>query len=116
MGLVIGLRRGLLVVEELLLDLLHFGGWVDADLLGVELIERWAIFDDGVSAGLGDGGIVDFAVSVLSVADEIDDDVGVEAVAVLCGDGGDSHDRVGIFCVNVEDRDGKTLCDVGGEA
>ena len=27
MGLVLGLRRGLLIVEELLLDLLRFGGW-----------------------------------------------------------------------------------------
>ncbi len=40
MRLVIGLCRGLLIVEELLLDLLHFGGWIDADLLCVDLVER----------------------------------------------------------------------------
>ena len=55
-------------------------------------------------------------MAVAAVADEVDDDVGVEALAVLGGDGGDAHGGVGIFAVDVEDGDGQTLGEVGGEA
>ena len=96
--------------------LLDFGGGVDADALCVELVERRVVFDGGVAARLRDGGVVDFAVAVAAVADEVDDDVGVEALAVLGGDGGDAHDGVGVFGVDVEDGDGQALGEVGGEA
>ena len=65
---------------------------------------------------MGDGGVVGFVVAVATVADEVDDDVGVEALAVLGGDGGDAHGGVGVFAVDVEDGDGQALGEVGGEA
>ena len=74
------------------------------------------LLDEGVAARLGDGGVVGFVVAVATVADEVDDDVGVEALAVLGGDGGDADGGVGIFAVDVEDGDGQALGEVGGEA
>ena len=97
---------GLLVFEELVLDFGDFGGGVYVDFLGVELEERGMVFDEGVAARLGDGGVVDFAVAVAAVADEIDDDVGVEGMAVVGGDAGHAQDSVGVFGVDVEDGDG----------
>jgi hypothetical protein len=95
----------------------HFGFGIDADaLLGVDFVERRVVLDGGVAAGLGDGGVVDLAVAVAAVADEIDDDVGVEAMAELGCDGGDADDGVGVLGVDVEDGDGQALGDVGGEA
>ncbi len=55
-------------------------------------------------------------MAVAAIADQVDDDIGVEAVAVLGGDGRDADDGVGIFRVDVEDGDGQALGDVGGEA
>jgi hypothetical protein len=43
-------------------------------------------FDLRVAQRLGDGGVVDFAVAVAAIADEVDDDVGVELVAVFGGE------------------------------
>ena len=89
---------------------------VDADALCVELVKRRMIFDGGVAARLGDGGIVDFAVAVAAIADEVDDDIGVKAMTEFGGDGGDADDCVGILGVDVKDGDGQALGDVGGEA
>ena len=108
--------RSLLAFEEFVLGCGDFGGDVDVQLLRVELVERRMVLDGGVAAGLGDGGVVDFAVAVAAVADEVDDDVGVEAVAVFGGDGGDADDGVGVLGVDVEDGDGQALGEVGGEA
>ncbi len=105
-----------LVGEELLLDGFGFGGGIGSDGFGVGLVEEGALFNGGVAAGLGDGGVVGFVVSVATVADEVDDDVGVEALAVLGGDSGDAHGRVGVFAVDVEDGDGQALGEVGGKA
>ncbi len=49
-------------------------------------VERRVLLDGGVAARLGDGRVVGFVVAVATVADEVDDDVGVEALAVLGGD------------------------------
>ena len=43
------------------------------------------LFDLFVEQRLGDGGIVDFAVAVTAVADEVDDHVSAELVAVFGG-------------------------------
>ena len=64
------------------------------------------VFDFLVAQRLRDGGIVDFAVAVAAIADEVDDDVGAEIVAVFGGHAGDANDCVGVFGVDVEDRDG----------
>ena len=49
--LVVGLGSGLLVVEELLLDMLGLSCRVDADLLRVDEVEWLTILDDGIAAG-----------------------------------------------------------------
>ncbi len=104
-----------LIVEELFLD--GFGFWrgVDSDGFGVGLVEEWALFDGGVATGLSDGGVIGLVVAVATVADEVDDDVGVEALAIFGGDGGDAHGGVRVFAVDVEDGDGQALGEVGGE-
>jgi hypothetical protein len=74
------------------------------------------VFDLRVAQRLGDGGVVDFAVAVAAITDEVDDDVGMELVAVIGGEGGDAHDSCGVFSIDVEDGDGEALGQVGGEA
>ena len=105
-----------LAFEEFALDTRDFGGGVDTDLVRVELVELRVVLDGGVTPWLGDGGVVDLAVAVTTVADEVDDDVRMEAVAELRGDAGDAHDGVRVLRVDVEDGDGQPLGDVGGEA
>ncbi len=112
----IGLCRALLGVEQLLLDGGDLGGDVGVELLCVDLVERRVVLDEGVAARLGDGGVVDFGVAVAAVADEVDDDVGGEGVAVVGGEGGDADDGFGVLGVDVEDGDGQALGEVGGEA
>jgi hypothetical protein len=84
-------------------------------LLRVELIERRMIFDLCVAQRLRDGGIVDFAVAVAAVSDEVDDHIGVELVAILGGEGGDADDGSRVLGVDVEDGDRQALGEVGGE-
>ena len=79
---------------------------IDADLFGVELEERRVILDLGVAEGLGDGGVVDFGVAVAAVADEVNDDVGLEGLAVFGCEGRDADDGSRVFGVDVEDGDG----------
>src|SRR5271170_6707262 len=55
-------------------------------------------------------------MTIAAVADQVDDDVGVEALTVFGRDGGDAHGGVGVFAVDVEDGDGQALGEVGGEA
>ena len=106
----------LLGFVEFVAELLDWCGGVDADLLRVKLVERRVVFDLCVAEGLRNGGVVDFAVAVAAVSDEVDDDVGVELVAILGGEGGDADDGGGIFGVDVEDGDGQAFGEVGGEA
>ena len=87
-----------------------------ADVIGVDFPERGMLFDLLIEKRLRDGGVVDFAVAVAAEADEIDDYVAVEFVAVFGGDACDADDRVDIFGVDVEDRDGLTLGQVRREA
>src|SRR5499427_536697 len=54
-----------------------------ANIPGVNLPQRRVLFDSLVEQGLGNGGIVDFAMTVAAVADEIDHDVGAKLVAEL---------------------------------
>jgi hypothetical protein len=74
------------------------------------------VFDLLIEQRLGDGGVVDFAVTVAAVADEVDDYVGAEAVAVFGGEAGDTDYSVHIFAVDMEDGDGLAARDAGGEA
>jgi hypothetical protein len=55
-------------------------------------------------------------VTVAAVADEVDDYVGAEAVAVLGGEAGYADHGIHIFAVDVKDGDGLAACNAGGEA
>jgi hypothetical protein len=55
-------------------------------------------------------------VAVAAVADEVDDHVGAELVAVFGGEAGDADDGVGVFGVDVEDGNRLAARDAGGEA
>ena len=70
----------------------------------------------GVAARLRDGRIVHFAVAVAAIADQIDHDVGVEAVPILGGDRGDANHGIRILGIDVEDRDRQALGDVGSRS
>src|SRR5579872_1655673 len=74
------------------------------------------LFDLLVEQGLRDGGIVDFAVTVAAVTDKVDDDVRAEFIAIFRGDSSDTHDRVDIFGIDVEDRNRLPSGDAGGKA
>ena len=87
-----------------------------AGVVGVDFPERWMLLDLLIKKRLRDGRIVDFAVAVTAVSDEIDDDVGAELVAVLGGDAGDADDGVDVFSVDVEDGNRLAARDAGGEA
>ena len=87
-----------------------------ADVVGVDFPQWRMLFDLFIEQRLSDGGIVDFAVTVAAVADEVDDHVGAEAVAVFGGEAGDADDSIHIFAVDVEDGDGLAARDAGGEA
>ena len=74
------------------------------------------VFDLAIQDRLRDGRIVHLGVSVTTEADEIDDDVGAELVAVLQRHAADAHHRIGIFAIHVEDRNRQPLRQVGREA
>ncbi len=73
-------------------------------------------FDLLVEQGLGDRRIVDLAVAVAAIADEVDDHVGLESVAVVDRERGRAHHRVRVLAVDVKDGDGQALGDVRSEA
>ena len=86
-----------------------------AGVVGIDFPERRMLFDLLIKKRLGDGGIVDLAMTVTAVADEIDDDIGAEFVAVLGGNASDPHDGIDVFSVDVEDGNGLTTRDAGGK-
>src|SRR6516164_998085 len=57
-----------------------------------------------VEARLGDGGVVNLAVAVTSVADQVDDYIRVKFGAVFGGEAADADDGVGIRGIDVENR------------
>ncbi len=113
----LAVRRGgcLLLFEEATLRVRDLFGGVDADLFGIDLEEGRVVLDLGITKGLGDGRVVDFGVAVATIADEVDDDVGVKGLAIFGCEGCDADHGCGIFGVDVEDGDGKALGEVGRE-
>ncbi len=87
-----------------------------ADVVGVDFPQRGMLFDFFIKKRLGDSGIVDLAMAVAAVPDEIDDYVGAEFVAVLGGEAGDADDGIDVFAVDVKDGNGLAARDAGGEA
>src|SRR6185312_11477892 len=78
--------------------------------------ERGMVLDNRVTLRRSDRRVVDFGVSVAAITDEVDDDVGLEGVAILHGQRGDADDRFRIFGVDVEDRDRKAFREVARKA
>src|SRR6266851_285358 len=74
------------------------------------------LFDFFVEQRLSDCGIVNFAVTVAAVADQIDHNIGAELVAIFGGQAGDTDNGVHIFSVDVEDGDRLAARDAGGKA
>ena len=107
LGLVLGVVQLLL---EALLEL--FGALLQAVVLGVDLVEARVLADRLVEHRLGDRRVVDLAVAVAPVADEVDHHVGAELVAVVDGDLGHPHDLLRVLAVDVEDRHRQPLGDV----
>ena len=73
------------------------------------------LFDGLVEQRLGDGGIVDFAVAVAAVADQVDDDIGAELVAVFERHAADADHGIDIFRIHVKDGNRLAAREVGGE-
>ena len=115
-GFLAGATGSLLSFEEFLLHAGGLGRGIDAYAPRIELVEGGMVLDGGVAARLGDGWVVDLAVAMAAIADEVDDDIGVEAMAEFGDDGCDTDDSVGVLSVDVEDGDGKALGYVRGEA
>ena len=97
------LQPGLEVGQRLL-------GLLDRDVaplderLHVQLADAALVGDGGVHQGLGVAGVVALVVAVAPVAPHVDDDVLVEALAVLEGQPGHADARLGVVAVDVEDR------------
>src|SRR5258706_13068184 len=73
------------------------------------------ILDALVEERLSDGRIVDFAVAVAAVTDDVHDDVAAEGRTIFRGKFSGVHDRVRVFGVDGGDRQGLAFCDSGGE-
>ena len=86
-----------------------------ANVVGVDFPERRMLFDLPIKKRLRDGRIVDLAVAVTAVADQIDDHVGAERVAVLGSHTGNAHDGINVFAVDVKNRDRLAARDASGE-
>ena len=71
--------------------------------LGIYLPQRRMFLNRLIKQWLRNGGIVDFAVAVTAVADQIDDDVAAESVAIFEGHATDPHHGVDIFGIHVKD-------------
>src|SRR5271154_143533 len=74
------------------------------------------LFDAGVKKRLSDGGVVDFAVAVAAIADEVDDHVGIKLGTIFGSNASNANHGIGIFGVDVEDGNALALGDIGSEA
>ena len=70
------------------------------------------LFDRLVHQRLGNGGIVYLAVAVTAIADQVDDYVAAEGVAVFEGHAAYAYYRIHIFTIDVEDGDGLAAGDL----
>src|SRR5579872_3065263 len=74
------------------------------------------LFDLFIEQRLRDRRIVDFAVSVPAIADEIDNDVGTELVAILSRKARHADDSINIFAIDMEDGNRLASRDAGRES
>src|SRR6202453_1394270 len=108
--------RLLLRFGKLRLNFLYAHGGVHADLFGIDLVERRMILDLFVAQWLGNGRVVYLTVTVAAVANQVDDHIGVECVAVLDGQSGNTNRGLGILSIYMKDGNGQPSADIGGEA
>ena len=94
----------LLVVLEDLLGLLDRDVATTDEGLGVELAHRALLLDQVVHQRLGVRRVVALVVAAAAVADQVDDDVLVERLAVLERQPGHPDAGLGVVAVDVEDR------------
>ncbi len=94
----------LLVVAQDLLGLLDRDVATTDEGLGVELADRALLLDQVVHQRLGVRRVVALVVTAAAVADQVDDDVLVERLAVLERQPRDADARLGVVAVHVEDR------------
>ena len=74
------------------------------------------VLDLRVTQRLGDGRVVDLAVPVAAIPDQIDDHIAMEGVAILRGQRGDAQHGVGVFGIHMKDGDGQAFGDIGRKA
>src|SRR5580692_6214666 len=74
------------------------------------------VLDSLVKNRLRNGGIVDFAVAMAAVADDVHYDVAAKCRAILRGKLSDAHDRVGIFRIHMKDWNALAFGNVRSEA
>src|SRR5664279_1503281 len=72
--------------------------------LRVNLPERWMILNALIESRLRDGGIIDFAMTVAAIADEVDHYIRVKFGAIFGSEAANAHYRVRIFRVHMKDR------------
>ena len=98
---------------QLLAHALNDGRGVDAGFLGVNLPGGRMGFDFPVAQRLGNRGIVNLTVPMPAIADEIDHDGRAECVAIIKRDPAHPNDALKILGIDVENRDGQALGDIG---
>src|SRR5437899_6504032 len=97
-------------------DFLGYLRRVNADGLRVNLPKRRMVFDALVEFRLGNRGVINFAVAVTAVANNVDNDVAAKRGAILRGEFSATYDGVRTYAVHVENRDGLTFCQVRSKA
>ena len=111
-----GLKEHALELSQVVLR--HLLGLVRGDVataderLGVKVAHGPLGLDEVVHARLGHRGVVALVVAAAAVADHVDDHVSAKLLAVLEGEPGGAHARLGVVAVHVEDRDLVALGDV----
>ena len=93
-----------LVVAQRLLGLLDRDVAAADQRLGVDLAHRALVLDQRVHQRLGHRRVVALVVAAPAVADQVDDDVLAERLAVLERQLGDPDAGLGVVAVHVEDR------------
>lgn len=113
-GLGEGTLKVSLIVTQCAFHLPHTDVPSADQCLGVQLAHRRPDVDAVVHRRLSDGWVIDLAVPVAPVADQIDDDVLVERLTIVEGQACDPDNGLGVVSVDVEDRGLDRPCHVGG--
>ena len=108
-----GVSLGLLIAR---LSFCYMVCYVDAEPLCVDFIKWRVSLDFGIDDGLCDRRVIDLRVAVATVADQINEHVRAELIAVVQCHPSDANDRVRIFRIHMEDRNRQALSEIAGKA